>query len=411
MRKMGISQGPYPEPLRGLEVGTFTHDSIVRRLPEIGRRTLAENEFSPEIIRELETLLREIPEGAIRPLDDPQAPDVEAWEAYAGPYLGLNWLEAPWFFVEFYYYRRVLQATGYFRVEADGFGVDPYRLQKRRGLREAQKSLRALSARVNRWISEDVRGQEAITEILTVDLWGNQADLSLWPVGEEGAVERGASDQEGGKILIDDSDRVADLLTGLDSGLPRVDIILDNAGLELVTDLTLADFLLGTDLVQWICLHPKAYPIFVSDAMVSDLMETVETLASGPTPEVRAVGNRLKGYLQEGRLTLCGELFWTSPQAMWEMPGPLKADFEASNLVIFKGDANYRRLLGDRHWPFTTPFGEIMSYFPSPMLALRTNKSEVICGLEPGRTEELAQQDPNWLTNGERGVIQFYAGG
>jgi hypothetical protein len=76
------------------------------------------------------------------------------------------------------------------------------------------------------------------------------------------------------------------------------------------------------------------------------------------------------------------------------------------DLVIIKGDANYRRLLGDAHWPYTTPFAYATRYFPSPLVALRTLKAEIIVGLRPGEAEQLQAEDPAWLVNGKRGIIQ-----
>ncbi len=89
------------------------------------------------------------------------------------------------------------------------------------------------------------------------------------------------------------------------------------------------------------------------------------------------------------------------------MPGPLRENLALSSLIIVKGDANYRRLLGDRHWPYSTPFVDVLSYTPAPLLALRTLKAEVASGLPPDRILELAQAEPDWMTNGKWGVIQF----
>ena len=66
---------PIPEPLRGNEIGTFTHSSVAERLPEIAERTIAENRFQPEVEEKVKLLIDEIPEGKIRLLDDPGAPD------------------------------------------------------------------------------------------------------------------------------------------------------------------------------------------------------------------------------------------------------------------------------------------------------------------------------------------------
>ena len=99
---------PIPEPLRGNEIGTFTHSSVAERLPEIAERTIAENRFQPEVEEKVKLLIDEIPEGKIRLLDDPGAPDSKDWHSYVTGCLDQNWLEVPWFFAEFYFYRRIL---------------------------------------------------------------------------------------------------------------------------------------------------------------------------------------------------------------------------------------------------------------------------------------------------------------
>src|SRR5688572_18326176 len=99
---------PIPEPLRGVELGTFTHSSIVERLPEIARRTLAENEFRPAVTAAIEALIAGIPDEPPRPFTDSHAPDTADWQDYLARYPGCNWLEVPWFLAEEYFYRRIL---------------------------------------------------------------------------------------------------------------------------------------------------------------------------------------------------------------------------------------------------------------------------------------------------------------
>lgn len=42
---------------------------------------------------------------------------------------------------------------------------------------------------------------------------------------------------------------------------------------------------------------------------------------------------------------------------MWAQPASLRSDLKQNSaLVVVKGDANYRRMLGDRPWPFDAPF-------------------------------------------------------
>ena len=107
-----------------------------------------------------------------------------------------------------------------------------------------------------------------------------------------------------------------------------------------------------------------------------------------------------------GDLVLKSHWFNTTSLFYCQMPEDLVVDLAGMRLVLVKGDANYRRLLGDAHWAPTTPFAEVLSYFPAPVAALRTLKAEIIVGLAPGQAERLAAEDPAWLVNGRRGVIQ-----
>lgn len=391
-----------PAPLRGSETGTFTHYSIAVRLPEIGRRILAENKFRSHIVAELADLIEGIPDTPIRPLTDLYAPDAADWREYCLPYLEQNWLQAPWFFVETYFYRRVLEATQYFEEGTATQGVDPFSYQKQQGLVTTASAIHHLCASVNRWLANPEAREAALTHLLHADLWGNQADLSLWPA--EKGEQPNSADAHDEFLLVDDTTAVTHLLL---SNPTRIDMIADNAGFELVADLCLIEYLLRSETAVTIHLHLKAHPTFVSDALIKDVDATIAFLAADEDETTRAVGESLRGMVENGRLHLHTHLFWTSPLPMWEMPADLKSELAASNLVISKGDANYRRLLGDRHWPLTTPFADVVTYFPAPLLALRTLKSEIVVNLAEGQADALTTQDPDWLINGKWGVIQF----
>jgi hypothetical protein len=88
------------------------------------------------------------------------------------------------------------------------------------------------------------------------------------------------------------------------------------------------------------------------------------------------------------------------------MPRDLIAQLAAMDLVILKGDANYRRLVGDSRWQPDASFRKATAYFPAPFVSLRTLKSEVVLGLMPGQAENLGRLDADWMVNGRRGVIQ-----
>jgi len=397
---------PIPDSLRGSDADSFTHYTITTRFPNIARRVLKENNFPPAIAARLESLIADIPNAPIRRLDDPAAPDVGDWEGYTVPYLGQNWLEVPWFFVETYSYRRILEATGYFE-KGEMKGLDPYAQQKRLGLETAAEEIQTLSKQVDDWLKQPTQRNEALTALLTADLWGNQADLCMWVAGGEDQPSHTDDAKAQAHILLNHSEAVVAHLSGLAKKNARVDFIVDNAGFELVGDLALADFLLSSGMAAAVRFHLKPHPTFVSDATIEDVRQTLANLAANANPAVRAMATRLQGRLSRAHFRLLEDWFWTSPLPFWEMPASLRRKLSEADLLISKGDANYRRLLGDRHWPFTTPFDDIVGYLPAPLLALRTFKSEVAAGLHPEQVADLDKNDPDWLINGKWGVIQF----
>ncbi len=388
------------------EESSFAHITLTRRLPAIAQRVIAENDFSPSIVENLETLVQELPYGIVRRLKD-DGPDLIAWARYTEPFLGKRWLDVPWFFAEAYFYRRILEATDYFLPGASG--VDPFELQKRMGLETAINSIQTLSVQLNSWSDTQLDGNNhtSLTALLYFALWGNRADLSLWPVNAGEADLSSQAHPEQAHILVDNTSVLADRVASLHG--VRIDFIVDNAGFELVCDLCLVDLLLKSSAAV-ICLHLKPHPTFVSDAMIKDVYWTLEVLAADGSSDVRSLADRLNDYIALGRLRLCEDRFWTSPLAFWEMPELLQQDLAQASLVILKGDANYRRLLGDRHWSFTTSFEDIVCYFPATCAALRILKSEIVVGLQSGQAEALSCEDSQWLTNGQWGVVQFFSG-
>lgn len=388
---------PVPPTLQGSEIGSFAQLTVLQRLPAIARRVITENFYPDEINHKLETLAQDVAIGVVPPLED-TAPDVSDWQAYLKPYIGQSWLTVPWFFTETYFYRYLLQLTEYFSP-GPLQGVDPFRLQKQQSLETSKASIQALSRQLN-------QNSLPLVGVLYFSLWGNRVDLSLWSA-QEG--DRSIIDIEAQKahLLVDDTPQISQHLSR--NTTTSIDFIVDNAGFELVCDLCLVDFLLTQQIVRQVNLHLKAHPTFVSDATILDTQATITQLSRDAESDIQALGMRLQNYLTDKRLQLVEDWFWTSPLAFWEMPHTLQQTLAKSDLVLVKGDANYRRLLGDRHWPYTTPFADIVTYFPTTLVALRTLKSEVAAGLSPQQVETLNQADPDWLTNGHWGVFQSYS--
>jgi uncharacterized protein with ATP-grasp and redox domains len=401
-----IPKLPLPSPLLGSEVGTFTEYTVTQRMPAIACRVIAENNFPENINACLKQLASELPSEPLTPLLHDTGSDFSAWVKYLEPFKGQHWIDVPWFLAETYFYRLILEITNYFRP-GELQGVDPFQLQKDKGLETSLDSIIALCIKLNQWLTdaqkEEKLNKTALIALLYFALWGNRVDLSLWSAMETDRSRFDIQSQQA-HILVDDAAKVTELL--LSKG-KRIDFVIDNAGFELVCDLCLVDFLLGSGVANQVKLHLKPHPTFVSDAMIKDVLHTIEFLAASNHEDVTSFAKRLQENIASERLILCEDYFWTSPLAFWEIPDSLKSDLSAANLILIKGDANYRRLLGDRHWHFTTNFADIVSYFPAPILALRTLKSEVVAGLKPEAIEEVAKSDSDWLTNGQWGVIQI----
>ncbi len=385
-----------PPPLMTSEPGSFAQATIMRRKPQIVADVLRDNDYPAEIRDALHALAQEIQGAQIRPLGEP-ALDTEYWQEQWCPYAGRTWLDVPWYFAEAFFYRRLLEAVRYFQ-SGMWQGHDPFAVAKRR---QVDGPGGALVLAAHALVELPAEPPAAVRALLYASLWGNRIDLS----NRELLRAYAGQDGQARDILIDDSAAVAAFLAG--GGHRRVDFINDNAGPEATFDLLLADYLLEQGWVERVQMHLKPYPFYVSDAMIRDVRELIVRLEGAPESLARRAGDRLGGWLQGGRLALSDDRFWTSAYAFTEMPEDLRRQLAGADLVIVKGDANYRRLLGDRHWPPTARLADITAYFPAPFATLRTLKAEIMVGLAQGQAERLALEEADWLINGRRGLIQF----
>jgi hypothetical protein len=390
-----IAPGSLPPLLLTSDAGSFAHDTLRIRVPAILRDTIALNAFPPEVTGALEALHEELVAGTIRGLAE-ETPDRAFWDPVSAACVGRSWLDVPWYWAEAFFYRRVLEATGYFQ-SGPWRGFDPFAAKK-----QAEWRPDAAPATVNALLAALPANPTARLEaLLHASLWGNRTDLSYEIAAGMGGA--GAPQHQRSYLLHDDAMAVRQSLDRLASA--RVAVIADNAGTELAADLALIDGLLEWEGAAQVILHLKPQPFYVSDAMPADVMDALHAFdAVGGA--AAGLSGRLRTALRQGRLRLETHWAYTSSLHFFELPDDLFAALAACDLVIVKGDANYRRLVGDAHWPPTTPFAAPTAYFPAPVVALRTMKSELIVGLAPGAAERLSAEDPAWLVNGRRGVIQ-----
>jgi uncharacterized protein with ATP-grasp and redox domains len=386
-----------PPLLMTSEPGSFAYRTFAERHPRLLDDIVTWNDYSAEIVAALRALREEITSGVIEPLRE-KAADKDSWDDSAREHLGKSWLDVPWYWAEAYFWRRILEAVCYFQPGAF-YRRDPYASQKL-GELAPNAAPRALLSVLRQLPREPAQVFSALTH---ASLWGNRTDLSYAEVRDDLSSAL-APESERANILVDDTAPVWDYLQ---TARGRINFICDNAGPELLFDLALADFLLGMGLANQITWHVKPQPFFVSDTMIPDVHAALDALGQSAEGELRALTERLRLAIQQTRFVLIDHPFWVTGSFFHEMSEDLRATLAEANLVILKGDANYRRLIGDCHWEPTTPFESAAGYFPATLVALRTLKAELIVGLRPGEEERLTAEDPAWRVNGKRGVIQF----
>lgn len=190
----------------------------------------------------------------------------------------------------------------------------------------------------------------------------------------------------------------------------RIDIVLDNAGLELFSDLCFADWLLKAGLADQILFHFKQIPWFVSDAMIKDFDSTLTMMSASENPALKSLCVAWQARVHDGSFVLTDHPFWTTCYeyaAMSSVASDLYSTLCESHMVIFKGDLNYRKLLADRNWLYTENFNIALGGFePTNLCALRTLKADLVTGLSPGTAAKAANQSMDWMITGQYAVCQ-----
>ncbi|KAF2738619.1 DUF89-domain-containing protein [Polyplosphaeria fusca] len=462
---------------------SFAYTSTRERIPviitqgidDVHRETwnLKDEEASKEgkwIISELARLKHELQhDRQITPLPDLGESDVEGYNKELEALGELKWHSAPWLYSECYMYRRI---SSIFQQTQKWKSYDLFARQKMSTFKSSRPAVLELAARYKEIVTEleskhTIKGaktqeeleqaeQILFVEMAEICLWGNATDLSLLPNMSyediqklQGSEARKASEKN---IVVNDLDKAFKILIEAQkSGKKdrRVDIVLDNAGFELFVDLILAGYMLAAGLATTIVLHPKSIPWYVSDVLPHDFAQLINALADPQsfymalsddekhagktaTPLTDSEVSNLKFLFDhwsqnhaEGQLVLRPNRFWTEGGSFWRLPKTapsLVEDLKESELVIFKGDLNYRKLTADATWPATTPFVDALG----PMgpgsgirvLALRTCKADVVVGLPEGEDEKLRAMEGGggdsgarkWAWGGKWAVVQFSDG-
>lgn len=363
-----------------------------------------------------------------------------------------TWLKAPWLFSECFLYRKL---GLFFQVSKYWKNYDFFEASKTNAFKSSKEGVIELALRYkklseqltnlekqdNKISEEDKKTflEELFKEFVDISLWGNATDLSLLTNMSladikklQGAEVRRKNEAN---ILVNDVDfawrsvfhdskyNTRQQKSSAGGSVSSVDIVLDNAGFELFTDLVFALFLLDSKLTSRVVLHPKSIPWFVSDVLPHDFVNLIHQLKDpkffvieGKNAEHREaldfISDKLNIYydgnnreVSVGKIEIRTSPFWTTQYGfndelrengagggdeVWKL---LK---QTSSLVVFKGDLNHRKLLGDLEWERTTPFekavGSSLNKGGLRLVTFRTIKADVVVGLPTGKEKELNEE-------------------
>ena len=367
-----------PDYIRTGDDNSFAFFTLTRRLPSIVRSVIENNNFDNEINDKLECLFAEIPEAELKPL--PDSSDVNRKMNAEIREQKYRWNDAPFIFAENYLYHRLKEICNYSGTKYDYFAFkkDEDVLSKKEILLKTIEDTEKLFAGGT---------PESFNHLMHFYLSGNTADLSQTKtIGKNNIT-----------LLIDDTEKTR----GIFNASNQIDIVLDNSGEELFYDILFSHWILSKTNTKTVNLHFKTFPYFVSDAMIKDFHFLLWELSADKRGGKFC--NAIYNYISRANVVLYEDDYWTDTNDFSIIPENIKRIFSKSDIIIFKGDLNYRKLAEDRHWNHNTETKEIITYKQNNCLIIRVLKSEIITNLNniPGAGNN------EWMYNGRFGIIQL----
>ncbi len=274
-----------------------------------------------------------------------------------------------------YFHRLILDKLDYFTSH-----IDPYKKLK-------QQSFQMIV----QYESHDYCLSE-LQVLLSHMLWSNKFDLVPEVISEE-------------RVLI--TDHTKEIINFISKKRPQnIDIIADNSGKELYYDLVFMDLLLRNNYSNKFVYHVKNYPYNITDTTIEDVMWAVTYLKESKITYHRNLGKRIENFMNCKRLILTTYPYSTlgfDQELSW---GGINNLFEKTDLLITKGDFNYRKVVGWFYWTSQHKLEDVLGYLNVPILIIRTVKNEVLLGVE--NTPNLKQLETNtkdWWKKGIGGMI------
>uniref|UniRef100_A0A1A9UXH6 Sugar phosphate phosphatase n=1 Tax=Glossina austeni TaxID=7395 RepID=A0A1A9UXH6_GLOAU len=330
-------------------------------------------------------------------------PDKKLWNEFidALPKKLNSFFRSCWLYAECYIYRKV---SSFFEASPSLKSFDYFEKQKQ----ILQSNTMIEIARSCRRTDKD---KEVFHRYTKLDLWSNLCDHSFIKQFEGNLLD--VLDQWDNNILVNNTRGIWNCLQKADHSKPViVDFVCNDADFELYADFVLAEYLIEKQLASKVRLHVKPIPWCTYDATLQDVQNLLQAMRSSSQGVISEQGRKWKQYFDEEKFVIAPvDYFWVSAYEYFKMREinlELYKYLSQAHLVIFKGNLHYRKLLGDYCWDPTDNFLTcIRGFQPTNICTLRTIKSDLVCGLQQGQTDDLRRRNHKWMTTGEYGLIQF----
>ena len=295
---------------------SFARFTLEHRLPRIvdeAREVVVARGESTDVIDRLKAELLQL-EGFNRFTAVP-VPHRDYWNRQIEIQNGKTWISAPFLWVEFYFYWKLQEATGFFQSGTDVFWAKTE--WSNLGIHAVEK--------LEHRAADILGGKADLRDALNWSLLGNSCDLSQLENGQSASVQP--------VFLIDQRAEILDSI----SHCNHLIWLADNAGEELANDLIFVASTLREQLDLRVSFHVKPIPMFVSDAREQHVFEMIKC-----TKECPALKELLSVLTETGRFCLESIIENALPDAL-----PVVCQ-TADTYVVSKGDLWYRRVFGDR---------------------------------------------------------------
>lgn len=344
-------------------------------------------------------------------------------EQYNGGKISTFFINAPFIDVEHYFYYYILDKVNSQQTINEGNFIDPFLDAKIASIKSDYcnesikhkskiKELLNLGIQIKECIG-DQRQKDNIIELLKLNLSANSTDLSQLFWEQFSSVTSIIDD---GEIFWEEF--VSDL-----HNVNRINVLVDNFGIEFLADIIMGYYFIlkkGRDSSIEIVYHVNELPVFVSDVKRGDdqVLFKVLTELIKDNAQYKYLLEDINHFIQNGKIKFKSDFFWNMPsrydtiaQSKYKKSGYLsevKSIFTGNDLLIIKGDLNYRRMVGDKNYNPQKKIEKFIKYISCPVLIIRSFKSNVtLLGKSYNNVVENKNIEQDWQSNGKYGVIQY----